>query len=114
MEIKRKHIAIAVINAMAAMAVSSVAYAQVDPQKVERVEITGSNIKRSIADESALPITVLNAKELREAGVTSAEGVVARIASSQLPAACTWLTRSCTSGRLSWISSSRTVSTQQM
>ena len=83
MEIKRKHIAIAVINAMAAMAVSSVAYAQVDPQKVERVEITGSNIKRSIADESALPITVLNAKELRESGVTSAEGVVQRIASSQ-------------------------------
>ena len=83
MEIKRKHIAIAVINAMAAMAVSSVAYAQTEPQKVERVEITGSNIKRSIADESALPITVLNAKELREAGVTSAEGVIQRVASSQ-------------------------------
>ena len=83
MEIKRKHIALAVINAMAVMAVSG-AYAQSsEPQKVERVEITGSNIKRSIADESALPITVINAKELREAGVTSAEGVIQRIASSQ-------------------------------
>ncbi len=84
MEIKRKHIAIAVINAIAVMAVSGAAYAQSsEPQKVERVEITGSNIKRSIADESALPITILNAKDLREAGVTSAEGVVQRIASSQ-------------------------------
>ena len=84
MEIKRKHIAVAVINALAVMAVSGAAYAQTtEPQKVERVEITGSNIKRSISDESALPVTVFNAKELREAGVTSAEGVIQRIASSQ-------------------------------
>lgn len=84
MEIKRKHIAVAVINAIAVMAVSGTAYAQSgEPQKVERVEITGSNIKRSISDESALPITILNAKDLREAGVTSAEGVIQRIASSQ-------------------------------
>ena len=47
MEIKRKHIAVAVINAMAVMAVSGAAYAQYsEPQKVERVEITGSAIKR--------------------------------------------------------------------
>jgi iron complex outermembrane recepter protein len=83
-QIKRKHLAIAVINAVAIMSLSGAAYAQsTDAQKVERVEITGSNIKRSIADESALPITILNAKELRESGVTSAEGVVQRIASSQ-------------------------------
>ena len=81
---KRKHIALAVINAVAIMSLSATAYAQsTDAQKVERVEITGSNIKRSIADESALPITVLNAKELRESGVTSAEGVIQRVASSQ-------------------------------
>ena len=82
MQIKRKYLAVAVINAMAVMACGA-AYAQSEPQKVEKVEITGSNIKRSISDESALPITVLSAKELREAGVTSAEQVVQRVASSQ-------------------------------
>ncbi len=82
MNTKRKHIALAVINALAVMAVTNAAFAQ-DAQRVERVEITGSNIKRSIADESSLPITVLNAKDLREAGVTSAEGVIQRVASSQ-------------------------------
>ena len=100
MEIKRKHIAVAVINAIAVMAVSGAAYAQsTEPQKVERVEITGSNIKRSISDESALPITILNAKELREAGVTSAEGVIQRIASSQSSTGSSQVIGSGTQGR---------------
>ena len=100
MEIKRKHIAVAVINAIAVMAVSGTAYAQSgEPQKVERVEITGSNIKRSISDESALPITILNAKDLREAGVTSAEGVIQRIASSQSTLGSSQVIGSGTQGR---------------
>ena len=100
MEIKRKHIAVAVINAIAVMAVSGTAFAQsTEPQKVERVEITGSNIKRSISDESALPITILNAKDLREAGVTSAEGVIQRIASSQSSLGSSQVIGSGTQGR---------------
>ena len=100
MEMKRKHIAVAVINALAVMAMSGAAHAQTtEPQKVERVEITGSNIKRSISDESALPITVLNAKELRESGVTSAEGVIQRIASSQSTTGSSQVIGSGTQGR---------------
>ena len=49
----------------------------------QRVEITGSSIKRSIADEGTLPITVLKVEELRQAGVTSVESVIQLITSSQ-------------------------------
>ncbi len=49
----------------------------------QRVEITGSSIKRSVNDEGALPITVLKVEELRQAGVTSVEGVIQLITSSQ-------------------------------
>ena len=52
-------------------------------QDQQRVEITGSAIKRSVADEGALPITVLKVEELRQAGVTSVEAVVQMITASQ-------------------------------
>ena len=82
MEIKRKHIAIAVINAMAAMAVSSTTYAQSsDPQKVERVEITGSNIKR-IDSETALPVTIITRAEIERIGATSAADLIERLSAN--------------------------------
>lgn len=49
----------------------------------QRVEITGSSIKRSINDEGALPITVLKVEDLRQAGVTSVEAVVQLVTASQ-------------------------------
>lgn len=52
-------------------------------QTLERVEVTGSAIKRSISDEGALPITVLKVDDLRQSGVTSVEGVIALLSSSQ-------------------------------
>ena len=55
----------------------------VSAQTAERIEITGSAIKRSINDEGALPITVLKAEDLRQSGVTSVEAVVQMLASSQ-------------------------------
>jgi iron complex outermembrane receptor protein len=55
----------------------------VQAQEAQRVEVTGSNIKRTINDEGALPITVLKASELREAGVTTVEGIIQLLASSQ-------------------------------
>jgi iron complex outermembrane recepter protein len=80
--IKRKHIAIAVINAMAAMAVSGAAYAQTaEPQKVERVEVTGSNIKR-IDSETALPVTIITRAEIERSGATSAADLIERLSAN--------------------------------
>ena len=83
MEIKRKHIAVAVINAMAVMAVSGAAYAQSsEPQKVERVEITGSAIKR-IESETALPIMVMTKKDIERTGATSVTELIQKLPSMQ-------------------------------
>lgn len=79
MHIKRKHIAIAVINAMAVMAVSGTAYAQsATPQKVEKVEVTGSNIKR-IEGESANPVQVISRQEIERSGAATVNEVLQRI-----------------------------------
>lgn len=51
-------------------------------QETQRVEITGSAIKR-IASEGALPITVVRTEDLARLGVTSTEQALARIASIQ-------------------------------
>ena len=52
-------------------------------QQVETVTITGSSIKRSIENQSALPVSIYSADELRSVGVTSTEEIVQRISSSQ-------------------------------
>ncbi len=52
-------------------------------QSLEKVTITGSAIKRSISDESALPVTILSTKELRESGITSVEEALSVLASNQ-------------------------------
>jgi iron complex outermembrane receptor protein len=57
------------------------AQAPAEPQRVERVEITGSSIKRA-ADEGALPIQVISREEITRAGITSAEQLVARISAN--------------------------------
>jgi len=51
--------------------------------KLERVTITGSAIKRTISQESALPMTVLSTQELRESGVTSVEEAIKTLSASQ-------------------------------
>ena len=51
------------------------------PQKVEKVEITGSSIKR-VQDEGALPIQVITAKDLVKLGITSAEQLIATISAN--------------------------------
>ncbi len=80
MNTKRKHIALAVINALAVMAVTNTAFAQ-DTQKVERVEITGSNIKR-IDSETALPVTVITRAEIERSGATSAADLIERLSAN--------------------------------
>jgi iron complex outermembrane receptor protein len=59
-------------SAVALLSLSAVAMAQGSPQ---RVEITGSSIKR-IAGEGALPVQVIRAADLERDGITSAEQVV--------------------------------------
>jgi len=57
------------------------AWAQTDttpkpaPQKVERVEITGSSIKR-ISDEGALPLEVITAEQIQAKGLNTAEDLL--------------------------------------
>ena len=76
-QLRRVSIATAVLAA-------SIGAAQAqEAAQLERIEITGSAIKRSISDEGALPITVLKAEELRASGVTSVEAIVELLSSSQ-------------------------------
>lgn len=52
-------------------------------QTLERVEITGSAIRRTISDEGALPITVVKVDDLRQQGVSSVEGILDLLSASQ-------------------------------
>ena len=51
-------------------------------QTLDRVEITGSMLRRTDA-ETALPVTVIRSEELMRQGVTTAEQVVQRISANQ-------------------------------
>ena len=49
------------------------------PQKIEKVEITGSSIKR-VQDEGALPLQIITKEDIDRAGIVSAEQLLATIA----------------------------------
>ena len=51
------------------------------PQKIQKIEITGSSIKR-VQDEGALPIQVITKEDIDRAGITSAEQLLATITSN--------------------------------
>ncbi len=53
-----------------------------DSQKLERVEITGSAIPR-IQGETALPVTVIKAEDLRALGVTNAQDALTYVTQNQ-------------------------------
>ncbi len=61
----------------------SLAAFQASAQTPDRVEITGSAIKRSVNDEGALPLTILKADDLRQQGVTTVEAAIQQLTSSQ-------------------------------
>jgi iron complex outermembrane recepter protein len=68
--IQKKQLAVAIAATFVA---TSIAVAQTQPpsvQKIEKVEITGSNIKR-IVSEGALPVEVIGLEEIQRRGVTS-------------------------------------------
>jgi len=76
-----KQIAYAVaIIGLGSLAVTS-AQAADETQKVEKVEVTGSSIKR-IAKEGALPVTTISREEIARSGVTTAQDLLAQIPSN--------------------------------
>ncbi|MFG6447601.1 TonB-dependent receptor [Roseateles sp. BYS180W] len=79
MKFKKSHISAGVMLAMAA-GLSPYAMAQ---QQLEKVQVTGSSIKRIVDTDTALPISVISADELRSTGINTAEGALAKIAASQ-------------------------------
>ena len=68
-------------SALAFMAAQPV-LAQTAPSTLQRVEITGSSIKR-IAAEGALPVSVITAEEIKTSGVTSVIDLVNKLSSVQ-------------------------------
>ncbi|WP_431048413.1 TonB-dependent receptor [Roseateles sp. L2-2] len=84
--------AAAALIALCSVGLTQATYAQVTPpesaasapgtptatQKLQRVEITGSAIKR-IADEGALPVQVINRNDIVKAGVTTAAEIMATV-----------------------------------
>ncbi len=53
------------------------------PQKVEKVEVTGSSIKR-VQDEGALPLQIITRDDIDKAGIVSAEQLLATISANGL------------------------------
>lgn len=51
--------------------------------ELDRVEVTGSNIKRSIKQETALPVSIISTAEMSKQGFTTVEQVVNSLASNQ-------------------------------
>lgn len=69
----------------AALAVSMLAaqsaLAQTEPAKLERIEITGSSIKRVDA-ETALPVQVIKREDIERSGVTTAAELLSKVSAS--------------------------------
>jgi iron complex outermembrane receptor protein len=59
-------------------AAPALAQQQTDTQKLERVEVTGSNIKR-IEGETATPVQVISRKDIEQTGATSTEELLRTI-----------------------------------
>ncbi|MBT9491289.1 MAG: TonB-dependent receptor [Paucibacter sp.] len=85
MSLKKTHkasaVRIAVIAAMGAMTMSAQAQTA-PPAQLERIEITGSSIKR-IASEGSLPVQIVSAKEIARSGATSVAEVLQKLPAMQ-------------------------------
>lgn len=81
--LKRTRISIAISAAFGASVAGYVPVAMAQQQQqLERVEITGSLLRRVDA-ETALPVTVIKTEDLAKQGVTTVEQAVQRIAANQ-------------------------------
>jgi iron complex outermembrane receptor protein len=77
-------LASSVIAALALMAQQAYAQEQEQEQKMHRVEITGSSIKR-IDSETALPVQMITREEIDKMGVTTAAELVKNISANTAP-----------------------------
>ncbi len=77
MKLKQTAVSTAVIATLALMASGAQAQSQ-----LERVEITGSSIKR-IAAEGALPVQIVTAEQIKRSGATSVAEVIQRLPAMQ-------------------------------
>ena len=79
---RRTKVNAGVLAALGAMSVGSALAQDQQAQTLERVEITGSAIKR-IDAETAVPVTVLKIDDLKKAGVTTTEQILSRLGANQ-------------------------------
>src|ERR1700741_98219 len=84
MNCKARAVSLAVLRvfggSVAATLLAVPAYAQ-QTQKIEKIEVTGSNIKR-IEGESALPVTVISRDDIERSGVTTAAELIDRLSAN--------------------------------
>jgi iron complex outermembrane recepter protein len=68
----KRHTSLGAVGALSLMSilVAQSLYAQQAPAKVEKIEVTGSNIKRVDA-EGTVPITIISSEEIRRSGATT-------------------------------------------
>ncbi|MEL4179193.1 TonB-dependent receptor plug domain-containing protein [Roseateles sp. PN1] len=66
---------------LALLGSAALAQAQDGAQKIERVEVTGSRIKR-ISDEGSLPVQVITSVQMERAGIVTAEQLLATLTSN--------------------------------
>ncbi len=71
----------AALGSAMAMSFTVPAAAQQTPQRGERIEVTGSNIKR-IEGETALPVTVITREDIDRSGAVGTEDLLRRITAS--------------------------------
>ncbi|MFG6414235.1 TonB-dependent receptor [Roseateles sp. DC23W] len=79
---KRTLLSKAAVAALGLIASSAFAQTQGNAQQLERIEITGSAIKRLDA-ETAVPVTVIKMDDLKSQGVTSVEQILGLLSSVQ-------------------------------
>ncbi|MEQ1516904.1 MAG: TonB-dependent receptor plug domain-containing protein, partial [Usitatibacteraceae bacterium] len=81
MKLKKLAQVVSLICVAGPVAAQTAAPAGSQPQKLQKVEITGSSIKR-VQDEGALPIQIITRDDIEKAGITSAEQLLATISAN--------------------------------
>lgn len=72
---------LSLLTPLAVLAQATAADPEAPARKLERVEVTGSAIKR-IADQGALPVQVLTRQDITKAGVTTAAELLATVSAA--------------------------------
>ncbi|HET9579426.1 MAG TPA: TonB-dependent receptor [Usitatibacter sp.] len=76
------------LGAGVALTVAATAAHAQQPQRVEKIEVTGSNIKKA-TEEEALPVTVISREDIQKSGAVNVEQLIQYISASQTAGAFT-------------------------